>query len=71
MEEQELTKGKQQVQDEEVFLYKPYNIDSSRPKSLEPTFIQDKIKNLEKYMKLLQALVQTTMFNPPPFYRYL
>jgi len=28
-------KGKQWVQDEEIFLYKPYNMAPSRPKTLE------------------------------------
>jgi len=47
-------KGKQWVQDEEVFLYKPYDVVPSRPKIPEPTFIQDKINNLKKYMKYIQ-----------------
>ena len=41
-------KEKQQVQDKEVFLYKPYNISPSRPKTPEPMFIQDKVDNLDK-----------------------
>ena len=32
-------KGKQLVQDEEVFLYKPYEVDFSRPKTPSSTFI--------------------------------
>ena len=32
-------KGKQLVWDEEVFLYKPYNISPSRQKTPEPMFI--------------------------------
>jgi len=52
-------KGKQKedrVWDEEVFLYKPYKISSksSRPKTSEPKFIQNKINNLEKIIILLQ-----------------
>jgi len=51
-------KGKQKedrIQDEEVFLYKPCNIssESSKPKMLKLTFVQDKVNNLEKYMKFL------------------
>ena len=51
-------KGKQQkdqVQDKEVLLYKPYNIlsKSSKPKTPEPMFIQDEIENLDKYMKYI------------------
>ena len=41
-------KGKQLVQDKEVFLYKPYNISPFRPKTSEPMFIQNKIDNLDK-----------------------
>ena len=42
-----------QVQDEEVFLYKLYDINESKPKTPELTFVQDKINNLEKYMKFI------------------
>jgi len=41
-------KGKQQVQDEENFLYKPYNMAPFRPKKPEPMSIQDEIDNLDK-----------------------
>ena len=50
---QQNTKGKQWIQDKEVFLYKHYEVDSSKPKTSEPTFIQDEIVNLEKYMKFM------------------
>ena len=46
------SKGKQ-IQDEEVFLYKLYDVSPSRLKTLEPIFIQDEIDNLEKYMKYM------------------
>ena len=46
-------KGKQQIQDKEVFFYKLYNVDLPRPKTLELTFIQDEIDNLEKYIKYI------------------
>jgi len=64
-------KGKQKkewIQEEEVLLYKPYDIlsKSSKPKTLEPTFIQDKINNLKKYMRFLQSPVKTVLFYPPP-----
>ena len=44
------------VQDEEIFLYKPYNISSNhnRPKTPEPIFIKDEVKNLKKVLKILQ-----------------
>jgi len=44
------------VQDEEIFLYKLYNISSNhnRPKTPEPIFIKDEVKNLKKVLKILQ-----------------
>ena len=71
-----IDKGKQkenQVQDKEVFLYKPYDISlkSSKSKILKPTFVQDKVNNLEKYMKFLQAPVKTTLFYPLLYYKFL
>jgi len=70
MKEQD-TKEKQQIQDKKVFLYKPYKVDSSRPKTPEPTFIQNKIENLEKYMKFIQAPIQTTPSYLLPYYKSL
>ena len=49
--------NKRQAQEEEIFLYKPYDIASSRPKTPKSTFIQDEIDNLEKYMKYIQSSV--------------
>ena len=71
MEKQEPTKGKQQIQDEEVFLYKPYKVNVSRPKTPKPAFIQDKINNLDKYMKFMQVLIQMILFYPPLQYKIL
>ena len=52
------------VQDEEVLLYKPYNISSedSWPKMPEPMFIQEEVNNLGKALKTFQALVKTILF---------
>ena len=72
MEMKELeTKVKQWIQDEEVLLYKPYKVDSLKPKTSEPRVIQDKIDNLDKYMKYMQSPVQTIPFYPPPHYKSL
>jgi len=62
-------KGKQ-IQDEEVFLYKLYDISSksSQPKIPKPALIQDKINNLEKHM---QSPVKTILFYLPSHYKYL
>jgi len=71
MKKQESSKGKQWVQDKEVLLYKPYKVDSLKPKTLEPKFIQDSIDNLDKYMKFMQTPVKTMPFYPPPHYKSL
>ena len=72
MEMKELeTKVKQWIQDEEVLLYKPYKVDSLKPKTSEPRVIQDKIDNLDKYMKYMQSPVQTMPFYSPPHYKSL
>ena len=51
------------IQDEEVLLYKHYSILSklSNLKNPEPTFVQDKVNNIEKYMNFLQAPVKTIL----------
>jgi len=46
------------IQDEEVLLYKPYEI-STEFSSTQPTFIQDKLNNLEKYMKFIHSSAKT------------
>ena len=58
-----------QVQDKEVFLYKLYNINLLRPKTLELTFIQNEIENLDKYMKYIQSPIKTMLFYPPLHYK--
>ena len=50
-------KWRQWLQDEEVLMYKPYKVNSPRPKTPASTFIQDKINNLEKYIKFMQASI--------------
>jgi len=38
-DEEQDVKGKQQIQDEEVLLYKPYKVDLPKSKTPKPTFI--------------------------------
>ena len=52
-------------------MYKSYEVDLPRSKTPEPIFIQDEINNLKKYMKFIQALIKTTPFYPPPYYKSL
>ena len=70
MKEQD-TKGKQWIQNKEVLLYKPYKANSPKPKTPKPTFIQNKIANLKKYIKFMQAPIQTTLFYLPSHYKSL
>ena len=67
----DIDKGKQKegvIQDEDILLYKPYNISSkeSWPNILELMFIQKEVNNLEKALKILQSPVKITPFYPPP-----
>lgn len=52
------------IQDEEVFIYKPYDISSkpSRSKTSESIFIQEKAKILEKVLKMLQSPTKIILF---------
>ena len=61
------------VQNEEIFLYKPYDIlfKSSKSKTSKPKFIQDKVNNLEKTMILLQSSTKMTPFYLLPHYKSL
>ena len=70
MKDQDM-KGKQQVQNKKVLLYKPYQVNSLRYKMPELIFIQEEIDNLEKYMKYMQVPVMTTLFYPLLYYKLL
>ena len=74
-DDQELKKpmmnNKEQTQEEEIFLYKPYDIALSRSKTSKPMSIQDKIDNLEKYIKYMQLPVKTMPFYLLPHYKSL
>jgi len=68
---QTIDKGKQRIEEEEVFLYKPYNVDEPKPKTSKPQLIQDEVNNLEKYMKYMQSPIKTIPFYSPPYYKSL
>ena len=68
---QTIDKGKQRVEEEKVFLYKPYDVNKPRPKIPEPHFIQDEINNLDKYMKYMQSSTKTMPFYPLLYYKSL
>ena len=42
-----------------------------KPQTPEPRFIQDKIDNLDKYMKFIQLPVKTMLFYLPLYYKSL
>jgi len=58
------------VQDEEVLLYKPYEM-LTESSSTEPTFIQDELDNLEKHIKFVYSFAKTKMFTLPPHYKLI
>ena len=50
------------VGDEEVILIKPYKVSTTTSKTTELSFIQDKVKNLEQYMKFVYSPMQMRLF---------
>lgn len=68
--EQKKIKRKGAQNEKKIFLYKLYK-KLTKPKTPEPTFVQDKINNLEKYIKFIQSPINTVIFTPPPNYKSL
>ena len=68
--EQKKIKRKGAQNEKKIFLYKPYK-KLTKPKTPEPTFVQDKINNLEKYIKFIQSPINTVIFTSPPNYKSL
>ena len=71
-----MNKGKQKegvVQNEEIFLYKPYNIltKASTLTTSESGLMQEEINNLEKVLKTLQTPTKTILFLPPNHYKVI
>ena len=59
------------IENEEVILVRPYQVESTTTSSSSTSFISDKINNLEKYMKFVKTPSQTRIFQPPPYYQSL
>ena len=59
------------IENEEVILVWPYQVESTTTSSSSTSFISDKINNLEKYMKFVKTPSQTRIFQPPPYYQSL
>jgi len=73
--EEEIKKEEERIKDKEVILIKPYEVSkltsskSSTSSTTQSSFITDKVDNLFKYMKFIQVLTQTRIFQPPPYYQ--
>jgi len=46
-------------------------LEPSKPKISEPIFIQEEVKNLKKALRILQSLIKTISFLPPPYYKVI
>ena len=64
---EEIKKEEGRVEDKKVILVRPYKV-SITTLSLQASFIMDEVKNLLKYMKFLQSLIQTRLFKLLPHY---
>ena len=70
--DEELKKTQGIIQDEEVVLFKPYKTTKSMTsRTMEMSFIQEEIKNLEQHMKFIQTPTKTRIFQPPLHYMSL
>jgi len=63
--------GKGRVEDKEVILIKPYKISMTISSSSSTSFIKNEVKNLLKYIRLVQTSSQMRIFKPPPYYQSL
>ena len=71
--EEEVKKEEGRIEDEEVILVKSYEVSktTSTSSSAQTSFIMDEVKNLIKYMKFIQAPMQTRIFQPLLYYQAL
>ena len=59
---EKIKKEEGRVEEEEVILIKPYEVSKMTSSSSQSSFINDKVNNLCKYMKFVQAPTQTRIF---------
>jgi len=59
---EEINQAKEMVENEEVILVQPYQVDSTTTSSFSSSFISNEIDNLEKYMKFVKTPSQTRIF---------
>jgi len=68
---EEINQAQGTIENEEVILVQPYQVESTTTSSSSTSFISDEINNLEKYMKFVKTPSQTRIFRPPPYYQSL
>ena len=68
---EEIKQAQGTIENKEVILVQPYQVESTTTSSSSTSFISDEINNLEKYMKFVKTPSQTRMFQPPPHYQAL
>jgi len=68
---EEINQAQGTIENEEVILVRPYQVESTTTSSSSSSFISDKIDNLKKYMKFVKTPSQTRIFRPPPYYQSL
>ena len=59
----------ERVEDKEVILIKLYKESTTTSKTTKSSFIHEKIKNLEQYMKFIHSLMQMRLFRLPLHYQ--
>ena len=69
--EEEVKKEEERIEDKEVILVKFYEISKTTSLLSQASFITDEVENLFKYMKFVQASIQTRIFRLPPYYQSL
>ena len=70
--DEEKRKEERKIKDEEVILIKLYEVTIATLLLMSQTsFITEEVDNLNKYMKFVQTLLQTRIFQPLPHYQLL
>ena len=59
---EEIKQAQGTIENKEVILVQPYQVESTTTSSSSTSFISDEINNLEKYMKFVKTPSQTRMF---------
>ena len=59
---EEINQAQGTIENEEVILVRPYQVESTTTSSSSTSFISDEIDNLEKYMKFVKTPSQTRIF---------